>query len=119
MEMENADYPFTDANKALLATAYEGNPPKPGAYPLIYLRPAGDLKASPGELAKVVQFFLRRGKAGGAQQVKTQTILSTGDPENPLARLNRVVPRSLPLYHWSGDGGVGRNHPAAAIVVRV
>src|SRR5258708_17573222 len=86
MEMENADYPFTDANKALLATAYEGNPPKPGAYPLIYLRPAGDLKASPGELAKVVQFFLRRGKAGEGPPRKNTSITSpvtTGNKTRP------------------------------------
>jgi len=46
--MERADYPFTDANKPLLAAAYNGNPPKAVGYPSIYLRPAGDLKASPG-----------------------------------------------------------------------
>ncbi|PYU51224.1 MAG: hypothetical protein DMG53_01785 [Acidobacteria bacterium] len=46
MGMEHADYPFTEANKALLATAYEGNPPKASGFPFIYLRPAGDLKAS-------------------------------------------------------------------------
>jgi len=55
--MEEADYPFTDANKPLLAAAYHGNPPKAVGYPFIYLRPAGDLKASPGELAKLVQFL--------------------------------------------------------------
>src|SRR3989442_10845762 len=38
MGMEHADYPFTDANRALLATAYEGNPSKPSGYPFIYLR---------------------------------------------------------------------------------
>ena len=54
--MERADYPFTEANRALLATPHEGNPPKVSGYPFIYLRPAGDLKASPLELAKLVQF---------------------------------------------------------------
>jgi CubicO group peptidase (beta-lactamase class C family) len=85
MEMEHADYPFTDANKALLATAYEGNPPKAGSYPFIYLRPAGDLKASPGELAKLVQFLLRRGKAGDAQLVRPESILRMEAPETALA----------------------------------
>jgi len=88
LEMEHADYPFTDANKALLATAYEGNPPKPAGYPFIYLRPAGDLKASPGELAKVVQFFLRRGKAGDAQLVKPESILRMEAPETTPAAKN-------------------------------
>ncbi len=52
MGMERADYPFTDANRPLLAVAYNGNPPKTVGYPFIYLRPAGGLKASPGELQR-------------------------------------------------------------------
>src|SRR6267143_779306 len=88
MGMEHADYPFTDANKALLATAYEGNPSKPAGYPFIYLRPAGDLKASPGELAKLVQFLLRRGKAGDRQLVTTESILRMETPETTLAAKN-------------------------------
>jgi CubicO group peptidase (beta-lactamase class C family) len=88
MGMEHADYPFTDANRALLATPYEGNPPKPSKYPFIYLRPAGDLKASPGELAMLVQFLLRRGKAGDAQLVKAESILRMEAPETTLAARN-------------------------------
>jgi Beta-lactamase len=85
MGMEKADYPFTDANKPLLATAYDGNPSRPVGYPLIYLRPAGDLKTSAGELAKLVQFLLRRGKAGDAQLVKPETILRMEAPETTFA----------------------------------
>jgi CubicO group peptidase (beta-lactamase class C family) len=87
--MANADFPFTDANKPLLATPYDGNPPRalPG-YPYIYLRPAGDLKASPGELAKLVQFFLRRGKAGDAQIVKPESIIRMESVETTLAARN-------------------------------
>ena len=87
--MTNADFPFTDANKALLATPYDGDPPRalPG-YPYIYLRPAGDLKASPGELAKLVQFFLRRGKAEDAQIVKPESIIRMESVETSLAAKN-------------------------------
>ncbi len=87
--MANADFPFTDANKPLLATAYDGNPPHalPG-YPFIYLRPAGDLKASPGELAKLVQFFLRRGKSGDSQIVKPESIIRMETVESTLAAKN-------------------------------
>jgi CubicO group peptidase (beta-lactamase class C family) len=87
--MANADFPFTDANKPLLATPYDGNPPRalPG-YPYIYLRPAGDLKASPGELGKLVQFFLRRGKAGDAQIVKPESIIRMESVETTLAAKN-------------------------------
>jgi len=88
MGMEHADYTFTDANRALLATAYEGNPPKTSGYPFIYLRPAGDLKASPGELTKLVQFLLRRGKAEDAQLVNSESILRMEAPETSLAAKN-------------------------------
>jgi len=86
--MENADFPFTDANKPLLATGYEDNPPRPVGYPFIYLRPAGDLKASPAELAKLVQFLLRRGRTGDAQLLKPESILRMESPETTLAARN-------------------------------
>ncbi len=88
MGMDRADYPFTEAARTMLATAYEGNPPKVSGYPFIYLRPAGDLKASPGELAKLVQFLLRRGKAGDAQLVTVESILRMEAPETTLAAKN-------------------------------
>ncbi|HKV62388.1 MAG TPA: serine hydrolase domain-containing protein [Candidatus Acidoferrum sp.] len=106
MEMAHADYAFTDANKALLATAYEGNPPKAGSYPFIYLRPAGDLKASPGELAKLVEFFLRRGKAGDAQLVKPESILRMEAPETTLAAKNGLRLGYGLCNYSSVEGGV-------------
>ncbi len=68
---------------------YDHDPPRalPG-YPYIYLRPAGDLKASPGELAKLVQFFLRRGKAEDAQIVKPESIIRMESVETTLAAKN-------------------------------
>lgn len=83
--MANADFPFTAANKALLATGYAGVPPRPVGYPYIYLRPAGDLKASPGELAKLVQFFLQRGKAADAQIVQPSSIVRMESVETTSA----------------------------------
>jgi CubicO group peptidase (beta-lactamase class C family) len=106
MGMEKADYPFTDANKPLLATAYEGNPPKAVGYPLIYLRPAGDLKASPGELAKLVQFLLRRGKAGDVQLVKPESILRMEAPETTLAAKNGLRLGYGLANYSSVEGGV-------------
>jgi CubicO group peptidase (beta-lactamase class C family) len=73
--MTNADYRFTAANKALLAAGYDGKTPSPVGYPYIYLRPAGDLKASPGELVKLVQFLLRRGMAGQTRLLAPESIL--------------------------------------------
>jgi CubicO group peptidase (beta-lactamase class C family) len=106
MGMEHADYPFTDANRALLATAYEGNPPKPSGYPFIYLRPAGDLKASPGELAQLVQFLLRRGKAGDAQLVNSEAILRMEAPETTLAAKNGLRLGYGLCNYTSVEGGV-------------
>jgi CubicO group peptidase (beta-lactamase class C family) len=83
--MTNADYRFTDANKALLASGYDGKSPNPVGYPYIYLRPAGDLKASPGELAKLVQFFLRRGMVGQTQLLKPESIARMETPKTSLA----------------------------------
>jgi CubicO group peptidase (beta-lactamase class C family) len=106
MGMERADYPFTDANKALLATAYEGNPPKASGYHFIYLRPAGDLKASPGELAKLVQFLLRRGMAGDAQLLKPDSILRMEAPETTLAAKNGLRLGYGLCNYSSVEGGV-------------
>jgi CubicO group peptidase (beta-lactamase class C family) len=86
--MGTADFSFTTANKALLASAYGGNPPQSLGYPLIYLRPAGDLKASPGELAKLVQFLLRRGRTEDAQLVKQESIARMEAPETTFAARN-------------------------------
>src|SRR6266852_3403843 len=83
--MTNADYRFTDGNKALLASGYDGKSAKPVGYPYIYLRPAGDLKASPGELAKLVQFFLRRGMVGQTQLLKPESIARMETPRTSLA----------------------------------
>jgi CubicO group peptidase (beta-lactamase class C family) len=106
MGMAKADYPFTDANKPLLAVGYEGNPPKAGGYPFIYLRPAGDLKASPGELAKLVQFLLRRGKTEDAQLVKPESILRMESPETTLAAKNGLRLGYGLCNYASVEGGI-------------
>jgi CubicO group peptidase (beta-lactamase class C family) len=104
--MERADYPFTDANKPLLASAYNGNPPKAVGYPFIYLRPAGDLKASPGELAKLVQFLLRRGKTEEGQLVKPESVLRMEAPETTLAAKNGLRLGYGLCNYSSVEGGV-------------
>ena len=81
LEITVGDFRLTDANRAALAQGYEGNPPRAVPYKNIYLRPAGDMKASPGELARLVEFFLRRGKAGDIQLVKPESIARMEYPE--------------------------------------
>ena len=106
MGMERADYPFTDSNKPLLAAAYDGNPPKALGYPFIYLRPAGDLKASPGELAKLVLFLLRRGRTVEGQLVRPESILRMEAPETTLAAKNGLRLGYGLCNYSSVEGGV-------------
>jgi len=106
MGMERADYPFTDSNKPLLAAAYDGTPPKALGYPFIYLRPAGDLKASPGELAKLVQFLLRRGRTAEGQLVRPESILRMEVPETTLAAKNGLRLGYGLCNYSSVEGGV-------------
>ena len=83
------EFHLTDANRALLAQGYHAQQ-KIVPYKEIYLRPAGDMKASPGELAKLVQFFLRRGNAGGVQLVKPETIARMEYPTTPASARNGI-----------------------------
>lgn len=111
LHMENADFRFTDSNKALLAEGYNGNPPNPVGHPMIYLRPAGDLKASPSELAKLVQFFLRRGRAGETQLLKPETIARMETPETTAAaRHGMRIGYALANYTDVNGGVVTHGH---------
>src|SRR5229473_6342412 len=109
--MTNADYRFTDANKALLASGYDGKSPKPVGYPYIYLRPAGDMKASPGELAKLVQFFLRRGMVWQTQLLKPESIARMETPRTSLAAQSGLrLGYGLANYTEVAGGGVTHGH---------
>jgi len=109
--MANADFPFTDRNKPLLATAYDQDPPRTLGYPYIYLRPAGDLKASPGELAKLVEFLLRRGKTTEAQILKPESIMRMESVESTLAAKNGLrLGYGLANYTEVAGGVVTHGH---------
>ena len=87
--IEPGEFRLTAANRALLAQGYQMGQ-KAVPYKEIYLRPAGDMKASPGELAKLVQFFLRRGNAGGVQVLKPETIARMEYPTTPASARNGI-----------------------------
>jgi CubicO group peptidase (beta-lactamase class C family) len=106
LEITIGDFRLTDANRAQLAQGYAGNPPRAVPYKNIYLRPAGDMKASPGELAKLVQFFLRRGRTPDIQLMKPDTVARMEYPETASSAKN-----GLRLGYGSGnytetEGGV-------------
>jgi CubicO group peptidase (beta-lactamase class C family) len=88
LAITRGDFRLTDANKALLANGYEGHPSKSVPYKEIYLRPAGDMKASPGELAKLVQFFLQRGKVGDTVLLKPESLARMEYPATSLSAQN-------------------------------
>src|SRR5690242_12592351 len=111
LEITVGDFRLTDANRGALAQGYQGYPPRSVPYKNIYLRPAGDMKASPGELAKLVQFFLRRGRAGDVQLVKPETIARMEYPETILSAKNGLrLGYGLANYTESGGGVITHGH---------
>jgi CubicO group peptidase (beta-lactamase class C family) len=108
--IETGDFRLTPANRALLAQGYKAGQ-KTVSYKEIYLRPAGDMKASPGELAKLVQFFLRRGDAGGGQVVKPETIARMEYPSTPASARNGIrLGYGLANYTETEGGVVTHGH---------
>src|SRR5215475_7197915 len=91
LEIPVGDFDLTPQNRALFAQGYqrpEGKPIRPVTYKEIYLRPACDLKASPSELVKLVQFFLRRGATDEKHLLKPETIARMEYPLTPLSSRN-------------------------------
>jgi len=91
LDISIGDFDLTPQNRPLLAQGYQrpdGKPIQPVVYKEIYLRPAGDMKASPAELAKLVQFFLRRGATNEKQLLKPDTIARMEFPQTPLSARN-------------------------------
>jgi CubicO group peptidase (beta-lactamase class C family) len=100
------EFRLTDANRPKLAQGYSDNPPKAITYKNIYLRPAGDMKASPGELARLVQFFLRRGKAGDTQLLRPETIARMEYPETVSSAKNGLRLGYGLANYTEDEGGV-------------
>jgi CubicO group peptidase (beta-lactamase class C family) len=111
LEITVGDFRLTDASRATLAQGYDGDPPRAVPYKNIYLRPAGDLKASPGELARLVQFFLRRGRAGDVQLLRPENIARMEYPETlPSAKHGLRLGYGLANYTESEGGVITHGH---------
>src|SRR6266568_8043831 len=117
LEITVGDFRLTDANRAALAQGYEGKPereyenvvfrsPRTVPYKNIYLRPAGDMKASPGELAKLVQFFLRRGRVADVTLFKPEAIARMEYPETPASAKHSLRLGYGLANYTELDGGV-------------
>jgi CubicO group peptidase (beta-lactamase class C family) len=83
--MQNSDFRLTNLNQPLLAKGYTDDSARPVPYVSIYLRPAGDLKSSPTEMAHFVQMMLNRGKLGDVQIVKPESIDRMESPQTTIA----------------------------------
>ncbi len=82
--MAHSDLRLTPEVKAALAQGYD-HPPKPVPYYPIYLRPAGEMKSSPAEMARFVRMMLGRGALDGTQIVSAESIARMETPETSLA----------------------------------
>src|SRR6266849_1091240 len=81
--MTRSDMRLTAEVKDQLAQGYEESSPVP-YYP-IYLRPAGELKSSPNEMARFVRMMLHRGELDGVRIVSPESIARMETPETSLA----------------------------------
>lgn len=91
LDMNLSGFQLNDAIRGQLAEGYDGNPPRPVPYHNIYLSPAGDLKSSPEEMARLVQMFLNRGNVGGVQLLKPETVARMETPQTTLAARNGLA----------------------------
>ncbi len=81
--MTHSDMRLTPAVKDALAQGYDNQSPVP--YFPIYLRPAGELKSSPNEMARFVRMMLNRGELDGVRIVSPESITRMETPETSLA----------------------------------
>ncbi len=81
--MASSDIRLTPAVKAQLAQGYEDDSVAP--YHPMYLRPAGEMKTSPNEMARFLRMMLNRGELDGVRIVTPESIARMETPETPLA----------------------------------
>src|SRR5580658_1193775 len=111
--MTHSDMELTPAVKDALAQGYAGGSPVP--YFPIFLRPAGEMKSSPNEMARFVRMMLNRGELDGAKIVSPDSITRMETPESSLAAraglkdgygLGNYADEEEPLIQRGHDGGI-------------
>lgn len=96
--MWDASFDRTPAVQRRLAQGHGGRRQQPVPYRRIYHRAAGDLKASPRELARLVKLLIDRGQTRGGSLLR-------GDA---IARMEIAETRAHPLFEMSyGLGNAG------------
>ena len=111
--MTHSDMRLTADARDQLAQGYEEGAPVP-YYP-IYLRPAGEIKSSPNEMARFVRMMLNRGELDGARIVSPESITRMETPETSLAAraglkngygLGNYADLEFPIVQRGHDGGI-------------
>ncbi|MGC2445616.1 serine hydrolase [Candidatus Binatus sp.] len=85
LAMTHSDMRLTPEMRTALAQGYRGNPPIAVPYYPILLRPAGEMKSSPNEMARFVRMMLNRGTLDGVKIVSPESITRMETPETGLA----------------------------------
>ncbi len=85
LAMTHSDMRLTPDVRATLAQGYRGNPPVLVPYYPILLRPAGEMKASPNDMARFVRMMLNRGTLDGVKIVSPESIARMETGETGLA----------------------------------
>ncbi|MGH7863784.1 MAG: serine hydrolase domain-containing protein, partial [Candidatus Binataceae bacterium] len=101
--MNGSDVVVNDEMAATLARGYAGNPPTPVPYHPIYLRPAGDLKSTPADMARFVRMMLGRGQLDGVSIVSEESIARMEVPTTSLAARSGLV-NGYGLGNYAGFG---------------
>ena len=97
MGMESMTYFASAAYQELGATLYHG--PKVEPYHHLITRPSGALNASPRDMARLLQFFLRRGRVDSLALVSEASITRMEKPTTTLgAQLGLSAGYGLGLY---------------------
>jgi CubicO group peptidase (beta-lactamase class C family) len=111
--MTHSDMRLTPAVKDALAQGYDDGSPVP--YFPIFLRPAGEMKSSPNEMARFVRMMLNRGELDGVRIVSPDSITRMETPETSLAArdglkdgygLGNYADEEEPLIQRGHDGGI-------------
>lgn len=113
--MTTSAFTIADDAKPLMAQGYHKTSDPVVGYPNIYLRPAGDLHASPRELARFAQMLMRRGNIAERQLLDSASISRMERVGTTLAAargldigygLGNFATSRLPVRMQGHDGGI-------------
>lgn len=109
MGMETMTYFATEAYKQLGASLYIDG--KPQDYWHIIMRPSGSINSSPKDMAKMVQFFINRGRVDSLQLINEESLKRMETPTTTIgAKAGLEYGYGLSNYSTPHKGFVYRTH---------